>query len=255
MSISLEEARQIYHTMPPDEQRKVQQIGNLNGQINAVAEWKRRQTGGMQIQPPPQQSASDIAAMCKSTNKIPELQSSLNECRSPEEASRSNSFIVSTTNPKSDFDMLNANYNNLIVSGDALFGTMPNDTAIKQVKQRNLDVKKRLDDIKTNIKSKEAVIERTNSDFIDTKESQPEKEDDKKTKMHKLVTKVANKNINMISEFQKLHPEWKKCSSKYADQHNKIVIESMGGKGDNEYEKQEKIIKKIAKEVFVEKCL
>jgi Txe/YoeB family toxin of Txe-Axe toxin-antitoxin module len=80
-----------------------------------------------------------------------------------------------------------------------------------------------------------------------------EKEDEKKTKMHKLVTKVANKNINMISEFQKLHPEWKKCSSKYADQHNKIVIESMGGKGDNEYEKQEKIIKKIAKEVFVEK--
>ena len=82
-----------------------------------------------------------------------------------------------------------------------------------------------------------------------------EKEDEKKTKMHKLVTKVANKNITMISEFQKLHPEWKKCSSKYADQHNKIVIESMGGKGDNEYEKQEKIIKKIAKEVFVDKCL
>jgi Txe/YoeB family toxin of Txe-Axe toxin-antitoxin module len=82
-----------------------------------------------------------------------------------------------------------------------------------------------------------------------------EKEDEKKTKMHKLVTKVANKNITMISEFQKLHPEWKKCSSKYADQHNKIVIESMGGKGDNEYEKQEKIIKKIAKEVFVDKGL
>jgi hypothetical protein len=29
----------------------------------------------------------------------------------------------------------------------------------------------------------------------------------------------------------------------------------MGGKGDNEYEKQEKIIKKIAKEVFVDKGL
>jgi Txe/YoeB family toxin of Txe-Axe toxin-antitoxin module len=82
-----------------------------------------------------------------------------------------------------------------------------------------------------------------------------EKEDEKKTKMHKLVTHVAKKKINMISEFQKLHPEWKKCSSKYAEQQNKIVIESMGGKGDNEYEKQEKIIKKIAKEVFVEKCL
>jgi hypothetical protein len=86
-------------------------------------------------------------------------------------------------------------------------------------------------------------------------ENKWEKEDEKKTKMHKMVTRVANKNINMISEFQKLHPEWKKCSSKYADQHNKIVIESMGGKGENEYEKQEKIIKKIAKEVFVEKCI
>jgi Txe/YoeB family toxin of Txe-Axe toxin-antitoxin module len=86
-------------------------------------------------------------------------------------------------------------------------------------------------------------------------ENKWEKEDEKKTKMHKLVTKVANKNINMISEFQKLHPEWKKCSSKYADQHNKIVIESMGGKGDNEYEKQEKIIKKIAREVLVTKAL
>ena len=80
-----------------------------------------------------------------------------------------------------------------------------------------------------------------------------EKEDEKKAKMHKMVRKVANKNINLISEFQKLHPEWKQYSSKYSDQHNKIVIESMGGKGDNEYEKQEKIIKKIAKEVFVEK--
>jgi hypothetical protein len=85
-------------------------------------------------------------------------------------------------------------------------------------------------------------------------ENKWEKEDENKTKMHKMVTRVANKNINMISEFQKLHPEWKKCSSKYADQHNKIVIESMGGKGDNEYEKQEKIIKKIAKEVFVDKA-
>jgi len=80
-----------------------------------------------------------------------------------------------------------------------------------------------------------------------------EKEDEKKAKMHKMVKKVANKNINLISEFQKLHPDWKKYSSKYSDQYNKIVIESMGGKGDNDYEKEEKIIKRVAKEVFVNK--
>jgi hypothetical protein len=82
-----------------------------------------------------------------------------------------------------------------------------------------------------------------------------EKDDDKRIKMHKMVKKVANKNINMISEFQKMHPEYKKCSSRVSDQYNKIVIESMGGKGDNDYEKEEKIIKKIAKEVFVDKGL
>ena len=80
-----------------------------------------------------------------------------------------------------------------------------------------------------------------------------EKEDEKKAKMHKMVKKVANKNINLISEFQKLHPDWKKYSSSVSDQYNKIVIESMGGKGDNDYEKEEKIIKRVAKEVFVEK--
>ena len=80
-----------------------------------------------------------------------------------------------------------------------------------------------------------------------------EKENEKKEKLHKLVKKISNKNINLISEFQKMHPEYRKCSSKYSDQYNKIVIESMGGKGDNDYEKEEKIIKKIAKEVFVEK--
>ena len=80
-----------------------------------------------------------------------------------------------------------------------------------------------------------------------------EKDDDKKVKLHKMVKNVAYKNINLISDFQELHPDWKKINSKYSDQINKIIIESMGGKGDNEYEKEEKIIKRVAKEVFVDK--
>jgi len=82
-----------------------------------------------------------------------------------------------------------------------------------------------------------------------------EKEDEKRNKLHKMVKNVAYKNINLISDFQELHPDWKKINSKYSDQINKIIIESMGGKGDNEYEKEEKIIKRVAKEVFVDKCL
>jgi len=82
-----------------------------------------------------------------------------------------------------------------------------------------------------------------------------EKEDEQKTKMHKMVKKVANKNINLISKFQEVYPEWRKSTSKVSDQFNKIVIEAMGGPGDNAIcgEKEEKIIKKIAKEVFIDK--
>ena len=80
-----------------------------------------------------------------------------------------------------------------------------------------------------------------------------EKEDENKTKMHKMIKKVANKNIKLISKFQEVHPEWKKITSKVSDQFNKIVIEAMGGKGENEFEKEEKIIKHIVKEICIDK--
>jgi hypothetical protein len=82
-----------------------------------------------------------------------------------------------------------------------------------------------------------------------------EKDDDNKSKLHKMVRKVSNKNIDLISEFKELHPDWKKSTSKVSDQFNKIIIESMGGAGDNDFEKEEKIIKRVAKSVFVDKVL
>jgi hypothetical protein len=80
-----------------------------------------------------------------------------------------------------------------------------------------------------------------------------EKEDINKVKMHKMVRKVANKNIHLIQDFKDKYPDCIKSSSRHSDKYNKIIVESMGGTGDNEFEKEEKIIKKIAKEVLVDK--
>jgi hypothetical protein len=80
-----------------------------------------------------------------------------------------------------------------------------------------------------------------------------EKENEEYLKMHKMVKKIANKNIHLITEFREKYPDYKKSESKVSDKFNKIIVESMGGNGDNEYEKEEKIIKKVAKEVFVDK--
>jgi hypothetical protein len=86
-------------------------------------------------------------------------------------------------------------------------------------------------------------------------ENKWEKEDDNNTKLHKMVRKVSNKNIDLISNFKELYPDWKKSTSKISDQFNKIIIESMGGAGDNDYEKEGKIIKNVAKAVLVDKTL
>jgi hypothetical protein len=80
-----------------------------------------------------------------------------------------------------------------------------------------------------------------------------EKDDANKAKMHKMVRKVANKNINLIQDYRDKYPDCMKSTSKYSDQFNKIIIESMGGSGDNDFEKEEKIIKKVAKEVVIDK--
>jgi hypothetical protein len=80
-----------------------------------------------------------------------------------------------------------------------------------------------------------------------------EKEDDNKTKLHKMIRKVSHKNINLISDFKALYPDWKKSTSKVSDKFNKIIIESMGGNGDNDYEKEEKIIKRLSNEVLIDK--
>ena len=77
--------------------------------------------------------------------------------------------------------------------------------------------------------------------------------DEEKKKLHKVVRKVACKNQNLIPKYKEEHPDCGKYNSKFSDQYNKIIVESMGGSGDNDYEKEEKIIKKISKEVIVDK--
>ena len=84
-------------------------------------------------------------------------------------------------------------------------------------------------------------------------EGQWEKEDDNKSKLKKIITKVSNKNIKLISQFREKYPECKKSESSLSDKYNKMIIEVMGGPGDNNFEKEEKIIRNIAKEVTISK--
>jgi hypothetical protein len=78
-------------------------------------------------------------------------------------------------------------------------------------------------------------------------ENKWEKEDEDKNKIRKVIKKVMIKNQRLLPEYKEKYPDYNKASSKVSDQYNTIIIESMGGRGDNDYEKENKIIKNITK--------
>jgi hypothetical protein len=80
-----------------------------------------------------------------------------------------------------------------------------------------------------------------------------EKEDETNKQLRKAIKLMAHKNICMLKVFREKYPDFDDGDSRRSTQYNKIVIEAMGGKGDNEYEKDTKIIKKIAKVVGIDK--
>jgi hypothetical protein len=80
-----------------------------------------------------------------------------------------------------------------------------------------------------------------------------EKEDDNNTKLRKAIKRVANKNITLLPKFREKYPDYSNSSSKISDKYDHIVVEAMGGAGDNDLEKENKIIHNISKCVIIDK--
>ena len=72
-------------------------------------------------------------------------------------------------------------------------------------------------------------------------------------KVRNAIKNITHKNSKLLNEFKEKNPDYNNSSSKVSDKYNKLLIETMGGKGDNDAEKENKIIKNITKEVLVEK--
>jgi hypothetical protein len=80
-----------------------------------------------------------------------------------------------------------------------------------------------------------------------------EKEDLDNKKIKKAIKYISHKNICAIPQWKAKYPDCIYSDSKKSDQYNHIVVEAMGGSGDNDAEKADKIVKKIAKEVTIDK--
>jgi hypothetical protein len=79
------------------------------------------------------------------------------------------------------------------------------------------------------------------------------KEDPDNKKIKKAIKYISHKNICALPEWKAKYPDCIYSDSLKSDQYNHIVIEAMGGSGDNDAEKADKIVKKIAKVVTIDK--
>ena len=81
-----------------------------------------------------------------------------------------------------------------------------------------------------------------------------EKDEDDNKKLRKMIRSVAFRNCKNTRLFKEKYPECMDGDSKSSDLYNKIIIEVMGGDPkSNDIEKQNKIMKNIAKVMTIDK--
>jgi hypothetical protein len=82
-----------------------------------------------------------------------------------------------------------------------------------------------------------------------------EKQPEDNNRVRRLIKQVAFKNTKNTVLFKQKYPDCGTSESKYSDQYNKIVMESFGGRGASDEDKENKIVRMIAREVYIDKTL
>ena len=81
-----------------------------------------------------------------------------------------------------------------------------------------------------------------------------EKDEDDNKKLRKMIRSVAFRNCKNTRLFKEKYPDCMKSESRYSDMYNKIIVEVMGGgPKSNDVENINKIMKKIAKVMTIDK--
>ena len=119
-------------------------------------------------------SAGDSPQACRTNNLVGSRQADLAKCRDQRETIRVDNFIKDTYAIKSDFDNQNAMYNDLILTGDNLFGTAKTNLQVDDIRKRNKELKDMKDKLQAEINAANAAAERAERDFLDTKAGLPD---------------------------------------------------------------------------------
>ena len=115
------------------------------------------------------------ASVCKSTpNGLNTLNGEINNCTSSIELNRNTNFAENTFKLQQDITTLSGTTADSLVMGDTMFGQFGYNDIAKQVQSRNDELKKKKDQISKEVEKGNAIIERSNRDFVDVKDTIPE---------------------------------------------------------------------------------
>jgi hypothetical protein len=80
-----------------------------------------------------------------------------------------------------------------------------------------------------------------------------QKEENDKKRIKQVISGVVSKNLQLLAEYEDKYPECMNPVSKKSDEYNKIIMETIGGGTDVAERNKEKVIRKIAKEITIDK--
>lgn len=120
------------------------------------------------------------ASICKSTpNGLNNLKGEINNCTSITELNRNTQFATNTFKLEQDIIALAGVSGDSLTMGDTMFGQFGYNNIGEQVKSRNIELKKKKEQLLLDVEKGEAIIERSNRDFADVhdtiQEPQPKK--------------------------------------------------------------------------------
>lgn len=138
--------------------------------------------------PPLPSAQNDQAATCKSQLQvIPELQQGLSACRNTEEVQRATQLLMTLSNVPGEVEAQTIQFMNLLATGDSFFGTSAATSSVQDVKSRNQELKKTLEEAQADISKYTMIVERSERDFVDEKDAAPEE--------------IHKKHINVLDDY------------------------------------------------------
>jgi chaperonin cofactor prefoldin len=116
-----------------------------------------------------------MASSCTAADRtnLTNFNNSLSNCTTTAD-STFNSHIGTSTHIKEDIDQLRANVLDSLHMGDAMFAKTGHLHIAEEVQHRNKELKEKKEKLTQEIKKGEAIIQKSNRDFSDVKNSLPE---------------------------------------------------------------------------------